>query len=63
MMAETQESGLHPENEKYIEVTAADFPRRCVEYSRKHFLRTMFASDEREIDGHFKVHAVFSPPG
>ncbi len=54
---------MHPENEKYIELSAADFPRKCAEYSRRHFLRTMFAADERELDGYFRVYAVFSPMG
>ncbi len=54
---------MYPENEQHIEVSAADFPRKCAEYSRRHFLRTMFAADERELDGHFRVYAVFSPPG
>ena len=54
---------MSPENEKYIEVSPADFPRKCEEYSHRHFLRTMFAADERELDGHFRVCAVFSPMG
>ncbi len=54
---------MSPENEKYIEVSAPDFSRKCAEYSRRHFLRMMFAADERELDGHFRVYAVFSPAG
>jgi Ni,Fe-hydrogenase III large subunit/Ni,Fe-hydrogenase III component G len=52
-------------NEVYIEVLKKDFKDACM-YQYKNgesVLRTMFASDEREIDGNFKIYAVFSVPG
>lgn len=51
-------------NEQYIEVRKDDFKEACVYLYKKHaILRLMFAADERQIDGTFKVYAVFSIPG
>jgi Ni,Fe-hydrogenase III large subunit/Ni,Fe-hydrogenase III component G len=51
-------------NEVYIEVRREDFREICYYFfnGEKAFLRTMFAADEREIDGMFRVYAVFSIP-
>jgi Ni,Fe-hydrogenase III large subunit/Ni,Fe-hydrogenase III component G len=55
---------MHPVNERYMEISGDEFPLKCAEYfAGKYFLRAMFAADERAIDGHFKVYAVFSPAG
>ena len=55
---------MHPVNERYIEISRDEFPLKCAEYfAGRHFLRMMFAADERALDGHFKVYAVFSPSG
>ncbi|TFG35499.1 MAG: hypothetical protein E4H45_02740 [Nitrospirales bacterium] len=52
-------------NEVYIEVLKKDFKDACMyQYQNgESLLRTMFASDEREIDGTFKIYSVFSVPG
>ena len=52
-------------NEVYLEVAREDFRKSCVFFYEKKraFLRLMFATDEREIGGEFKVYAVFSIPG
>jgi Ni,Fe-hydrogenase III large subunit/Ni,Fe-hydrogenase III component G len=52
-------------NEVYIEVLKKDFKDACMyQYQNgASVLRTMFASDEREIDGTFKIYSVFSVPG
>ncbi|MBI4689927.1 MAG: NADH-quinone oxidoreductase subunit C [Nitrospirae bacterium] len=52
-------------NETYIEVSRNDFKEICMYiYKAKYaILRLMFAADEREIDGVFRVYAVFSIPG
>lgn len=52
-------------NEIYVEVGKEDFRDACVglyaeEGAR---LRLMFASDERVVDGHYRVYCVFSVPG
>lgn len=51
-------------NEVYIEVRKKDFKDACI-YLYKNgeaILRAMFATDERQIDGTFKIYAVFSVP-
>ena len=52
-------------NESYLEVKADDFKDICRHlYQDLHgILRVMFAADEREKDGVFRVYAVFSVPG
>jgi Ni,Fe-hydrogenase III large subunit/Ni,Fe-hydrogenase III component G len=52
-------------NEVYIEVLKKDFKDACMYLYQggEAILRTMFAADEREIDGTFKVSSVFSVPG
>jgi len=51
-----------PYNEKYIEVKPDEIASRsAMLFRQKQSLRTMFASDERELDGAFRVYAVFSP--
>lgn len=52
-------------NEQYIEIKKDDFKDACVYlYEEKHaILRLMFATDERQIDGVFRIYAVFSIPG
>jgi Ni,Fe-hydrogenase III large subunit/Ni,Fe-hydrogenase III component G len=52
-------------NELYLEVRKDDFKEVCVFLSKeKHaFLRLMFASDEREVDGAFRIYSVFSVSG
>lgn len=51
-------------NEQYIEVRKDDFKEACVYLYKRHaILRLMFATDERQIDGTFKVYAVLSIPG
>jgi Ni,Fe-hydrogenase III large subunit/Ni,Fe-hydrogenase III component G len=52
-------------NEQYIEVTEKDFKSACVSLfmEKGALLRVMFAADEREIDGTFKIYTVFSIPG
>jgi Ni,Fe-hydrogenase III large subunit/Ni,Fe-hydrogenase III component G len=52
-------------NEQYIEVMEKDFRNICMYlYLEKGaLLRLMFASDERETDGTFKIYTVFSLPG
>ncbi len=52
-------------NEQYIEVTEKDFRNICMYlYLEKGaLLRLMFAADEREIDGTFRIYTVFSIPG
>ena len=54
---------MHPVNERYQDVGPEEFYGLCASLARKSILRTMFAADERELDGHFKVYAVFSVPG
>ncbi|MGC2424223.1 MAG: NADH-quinone oxidoreductase subunit C [Nitrospirota bacterium] len=55
---------MNPVNERYIEISRDEFPSKCAEYfAGKYFLRALFAADERAMDGHFKVYAVFSPAG
>jgi Ni,Fe-hydrogenase III large subunit/Ni,Fe-hydrogenase III component G len=55
---------MHPVNERYVDISRDEFPLKCAEYfARRYFLRTMFAADERAVDGHFRVYAVFSPAG
>jgi Ni,Fe-hydrogenase III large subunit/Ni,Fe-hydrogenase III component G len=52
-------------NEVYIEVRKKDFKDACI-YLYKNceaILRAIFATDERQIDGTFKIYAVFSVPG
>ena len=52
-------------NEVYMEVGKKDFKDACI-YLYKNgeaMLRVMFATDERQIDGTFKVYVVFSVPG
>ncbi|MFN3479023.1 MAG: NADH-quinone oxidoreductase subunit C, partial [Thermodesulfovibrionales bacterium] len=52
-------------NEIYLEVRRDDFKDACLYLyeTKKAILRLMFATDEREVDGTFKVYAVFSIPG
>ncbi len=52
-------------NEVYLEVKKEDFRDVCVQlHARRHaLLRLMFAADERQKDGFFRVYAVFSVPG
>ncbi len=52
-------------NEVHVEVRKEDFKDICVQLSTKHhaLLRLMFASDEREKDGLFRIYTVFSIPG
>ncbi|HXY54766.1 MAG TPA: NADH-quinone oxidoreductase subunit C [Nitrospirota bacterium] len=52
-------------NEVYIEVRKEDFKDVCAQlHARQHArLRLMFATDERQKDGHFRVYVVFSAPG
>jgi Ni,Fe-hydrogenase III large subunit/Ni,Fe-hydrogenase III component G len=52
-------------NEVYIEVGKEDFKDVCVylNSARHALLRLMFAADERERDGVFRIYAVFSVPG
>jgi Ni,Fe-hydrogenase III large subunit/Ni,Fe-hydrogenase III component G len=52
-------------NEVTIEVRKEDFKDVCVHlHARQHaLLRLMFATDERQKDGFFRVYAVFSVPG
>ena len=52
-------------NEVYIEVRKEDFKDVCAQlHARQHaLLRLMFATDERQKDGHFRVYVVFSAPG
>lgn len=52
-------------NEIYVEVKRDDFKDICLYLyeTKKAILRLMFATDEREIDGTFKVYVVFSIPG
>lgn len=49
------------ENELYKELGKAEFRDYCISLggSGKFILRLMFAADEREIDGCFKIYAVF----
>ena len=52
-------------NETYIEVRREDFRDACMflYQNGEAILRVMFATDERQIDGTFRVYAVFSVPG
>ncbi len=52
-------------NEKYIELDEAGFRDRCISMnnSGKSAVRLMFAADERNIDGSFKIFMVFSETG
>jgi Ni,Fe-hydrogenase III large subunit/Ni,Fe-hydrogenase III component G len=52
-------------NEVYIEVQKKDFKDACIYLYQngEAILRTMFAADERRIDGSFKIYSVFSVPG
>lgn len=52
-------------NETYMEVRRDEFKEACLYLSRtkKALLRLMFATDERQVDGTFKVYVVFSIPG
>ncbi len=52
-------------NESYLEVREDDFTGVCKQlFSEKNaLLRAMFAADEREKDGMFRVYTVFSVPG
>lgn len=52
-------------NEVYLEVRKKDFKDACIYLYQngKAILRVMFATDERQIDGTFKIYAVFSIPG
>jgi len=52
-------------NEVYIEVLKKDFKDACMYLYQggEAILRTMFAADERVIDGTFKIYSVFSVPG
>ena len=52
-------------NEVYGEVRKQDFKDACVDLYQngEAALRVMFATDERQIDGTFKIYAVFSVSG
>ncbi|MFA6053948.1 MAG: NADH-quinone oxidoreductase subunit C [Thermodesulfovibrionales bacterium] len=52
-------------NEAYIEVQKKDFKDTCIYLYQngEAILRVMFATDERQIDGTFKIYSVFSVPG
>jgi Ni,Fe-hydrogenase III large subunit/Ni,Fe-hydrogenase III component G len=52
-------------NELYTEVTEGNFRDACAYLykEKKALLRLMFAADERETDGAFKIYTVFSIPG
>jgi Ni,Fe-hydrogenase III large subunit/Ni,Fe-hydrogenase III component G len=52
-------------NERYIEVAKDDFKDVCARLIREQrgILRLMFATDERQKDGVFRIYAVFSVPG
>jgi Ni,Fe-hydrogenase III large subunit/Ni,Fe-hydrogenase III component G len=52
-------------NEVYLQVDREDFKKSCLFlYEKKHaLLRLIFATDEREAEGEFKIYAVFSIPG
>ncbi len=52
-------------NEIYIEVAKDDFREICMYLynAKKAILRVLFAADEREVDGVFRIYAVFSIPG
>ncbi len=52
-------------NEVYVEVDSTDFREVCVSLVMKQhaLLRLMFAADEREKDGLFRIYAVFTIPG
>jgi len=51
-------------NELYIEVKRDEFKEICIYLyeEKKAILRLMFGTDERAIDGAFRVYAVFSEP-
>lgn len=52
-------------NEFYIDIGREDFKELCLSLHREEhaLLRLMFATDERETDGAFKIYTVFSIPG
>ena len=52
-------------NEVYLEVRREDFKDVCVHlHAKQHaLLRLMFATDERQKDGVFRIYTVFSVPG
>jgi Ni,Fe-hydrogenase III large subunit/Ni,Fe-hydrogenase III component G len=52
-------------NESYIEVKAESFKESCRYLSEdlRAVLRVMFAADERERDGFFRIYTVFTVPG
>jgi Ni,Fe-hydrogenase III large subunit/Ni,Fe-hydrogenase III component G len=52
-------------NESYLEVRAEDYKGVCRRLSEDlhGMLRLMFAADERERDGFFRIYAVFTIPG
>lgn len=52
-------------NESYLEVRAEDFTDLCgyLDDTLHAVLRLMFATDEREKDGLFRIYVVFSIPG
>lgn len=52
-------------NELYLEVKREDFREACLYLynKKKALLRLMFATDERQKDGAFRVYTVFSIPG
>lgn len=52
-------------NELYLEVKREDFKDICIymSYRKQAMLRLMFATDERSIDGRFRIYTVFSIPG
>jgi Ni,Fe-hydrogenase III component G len=53
------------DNEIILEVGKEDFKDVCVHlHAKQHaLLRFMFAADEREKDGIFRIYTVFSIPG
>ncbi|HEX9021370.1 MAG TPA: NADH-quinone oxidoreductase subunit C [Nitrospirota bacterium] len=52
-------------NESYLEVKADDYKDICRHLweERRAIMRALFAADERERDGVFRIYAVFSIPG
>ena len=52
-------------NEVYMEVQKKDFKDTCIYLYQngEAILRTMFATDERQINGTFRIYSIFSVPG
>ena len=54
-----------PDNELYRELSNDEFRDYCISLSESgnFLLRLMFATDERAVDGYFKIYVVFSRKG